>query len=807
MRHLRLAFRTLWKTRGVAAISVLTLALGIGITTALFSVVKAVLLNPFAYDRPDQLVTIAENSPNKPDNRYVDAPTVQDWQCRSHSFENIALYADAAWVLLENSRGTVVRGLRVNYNFFDTLGVKMHLGRSFLPEEDRPDRRSTVVIISYGTWVQRFGADPEILGRVLDLSVGHGKVVGVLPAEFPTFLHGTTELLPEMYMPAGYDFSSACRRCQDSLAIGRLRPGVGINQAQAELNTVMATLAREHSDDYERGVGVRLASIGDYVLGRVRTPLWAVFVAAGIVLIIACVNVASLLLTRGIARSKDLAVRAALGAGRGTLVGQVLTETLALCVVGAGGGFLIAICGTRLLVSYLPMEIPRLHETRTNGTTFLFTLGICIFTTIICGVVPAWLATRTDLNDALKASSKGAVGKRPHRLHDILVVAELALAFVLTVGSGLMMKSFLGLMNVDPGYDPHNVLTLTTHIWGQRYWNNPGRAADYYQQVLNRLRATPGVEGAAWTSILPLDYSVRDRLHIEGRPADTEAQALLVDTYSVSKDYFRVMRIPLRRGREFADEDNAAAPTVALISESCAHKLFPQEDPIGKHIRLGEWAASKSWATVIGIVGDVRQYGLDTPSRMEIYVSQEQELVIDYYRLVARTASDPHLVEKPVQRAFMTVDSTLPVYHVKSLQEYLAGTLAERKVVVMLLSLFGMLALILGALGVYGTISYTVVLRTKEMGIRIALGAQRRNVLLSVLNRGFILALIGLGIGFLFSAFVNRFLTSLLFDVGPMDAETSIAVAVVLMITGLLASCIPARRAASVDPILVLHDE
>ena len=297
MRDLRFAFRTLWKSRAVTVISVLTLALGIGVTTAIFSLVKAVLLNPFEYDRPDRLVMIAENSTDKPDNRYVDAPTVQDWQKRSHSFDNIALYADAAWVLLEDSRATLVRGLRVNYNFFETLGVKMRLGRTFLPEEDRPDRRSAVVILSYGIWVQRFGADPEILGRVLDLSVGHATVVGVLPAEFPTYLHGTTELLPEMYMPAGYDFSSACRSCQSFLAIGRLRPGVGINQAKAELNTIMAALAREHSEDYESGVGVSLTAIGDYVLGRVRTPLWAVFVAAGIVLIVACVNVASLLLT------------------------------------------------------------------------------------------------------------------------------------------------------------------------------------------------------------------------------------------------------------------------------------------------------------------------------------------------------------------------------------------------------------------------------------------------------------------------------------------------------------------------------
>jgi len=807
MRNLRLAFRTLRRTPAGTVISVLTLALGIGVTTAIFSVVKAVLLNPLAYGRPDRLVTIAEISSGRPDNRYVDAPTVQDWQMRSHSFENIALYADDSWVFLESGRAEVVRGLRVSHNFFDALGVKMQLGRTFLPEEDQPDRRSTVLILSYGTWIHRFGADPEILGRVLDLSDGHGTVIGVLSAEFPTFLHGTTELLPEMYMPAGYDFSSGCRRCQEFLAIGRLRPGVQISQAQVELNTIMGTLAREYSADYENGIGVRVTAIEDYVLGRVRTPLWVVFAAAGFLLVIACVNVASLLLTKGTARAREMAVRTALGARRRNIVDQLLTEILVLSLAGATGGFLIAFWNTRLLMSYLPAQIPRLHETRTDGITLLFTLGICLFTTLICGLVPAWFVTRVDLNELLKASWKGANGCRPHRLHDFFVIAELALAFVLTVGSGLMIKSFLRLMKVDPGYDPHNVLTLTTHIWGQPYWNDPGRAAEYYRQALARLRATPGVEGAAWTSILPLDYSVRERLHIEGRPTDTEAQAALVDTYSVSKDYFLVMRIPLKRGRTFEDGDNATSPKVAVISESCARTMFRGEDPIGKHVRLGEGSAATSWATVIGIVGDVRQYGLDRPSSMEVYASQEQDLVIDYYRLVARTRSDPHIMEQTVRSAFLTVDRTLPVYHIKSLEDYLAGTLASRRVALMLLGLFGVLALILGALGVYGTISYAVALRTREVGVRMALGAQRRDVLLSVLNQGFVLAATGLALGYVFSSALNRFLTSLLFEVGPMDAETSIVVAIVLMLVALLASCMPARRAATVDPIVVLHDE
>jgi putative ABC transport system permease protein len=806
MSNLLLSFRTLRKTPAATAISVLTLALGIGVTTAIFSVVKAVLLNPLAYRQPDRLVTIAENSSDRPDNFYVDAMTVQDWRRRSRSFDNIALYEDIALVLMEDSRAQIIRGLRVNYNFFDTLGVKMKLGRTFLPEEDRPGRESAVVILSYGTWVQRFGADPEILGRVLQLSDSHSTVIGVLPADFPALIHGTTELLPEMYRPAGYDFSSGCRRCQDFRAIARLSPGVQVNQAQAELNTITHTLAREYSTDYESGVGVKVTPVGDYVLGRVRTPIWAVFGAAGFVLLIACVNVAGLLLTRGIARTREMAVRAALGAGRRSLVLQLLTETLVLSVAGAMGGLLIALCATRALVSFLPTQIPRLNEIHTDSTALLFSVGVCLFTTVMCGLAPAWFATRIDLNEVLKASRKGTAGSRPHRLHTSLVVTELALAFVLVMGAGVMERSFAHLMKVNPGYEPHNVLTLTTHVWGDRYWNHPGKEPDYYRQALARVRATPGVDGAAWTSILPLDYSVRERLHIEG-PVYTEAEAPLVDSYSVSRDYFSVMRIPLKRGRVFAEQDGAASPRVALISESCARTEFPGGDPIGKHIQLGERNTTKQWATIVGIVGDIRQYGLDRPSNMEVYVSQEQDLIIDYYRLVARTTFDPRLLEGPVRSAFMEVDSTLPVYHVKSLEDYLAGSLAAREVTLVLLSLFGMLALALGALGIYGVISYAVALRTHEVGVRIALGAQRRGILRLVLSQGLVLTAMGLAIGLLLSSVLNRFLASLLFEIRPMDLTTSAVVTVVLTFVALGASYVPARRAASVDPIVALRDE
>jgi putative ABC transport system permease protein len=804
---LLLSFRALCKTPAVTGIIVVTLALGIGVTTAIFSLVKAVLLNPLAYGQPDHLVILAERSSNRPENPYVDAVTVEDWKERSHSFENIALYTDMSLVLLENGRAEIIRGLQVNYNFFDTLGVKMQLGRNFLPEEDSPDRNAGVVILSYGAWARRFGKDPAILGRVLHLSGGQSTVIGVLPADFPELIHGTVELPPEMYRPVGYDFSPGCRRCQDFRAVARLRPGVGVDQAQVELNMIMRTIAHEYPGEYESTIGVSVRSVSEYLLGRVRAPLLAVSAAGGFVMLIACVNVASLLLTRGTARAREIAMRAVLGAGRRRLISQLLNEALVLSLPGAIGGLLLALGGTRSIGLLLPTQIPRFDKIHIDGMTLLFTLGAGLFTTIATGLVPAWFATGIDLNDVLKASSKSAIGGRWHRLHAFLVITELALAFVLVLGAGLMARSFMLLMSVNPGFDSHNVLTLTAHVWGSRYWHHPGKEQDYYQQALERVREVPGVEGAAWTSVLPLDYSFRQRLQIEDRPTDTKAEPPVVDSYSVSKDYFRVLRIPLKRGRIFESHDNPGSQRVALISESCARRVFSGEDPIGKHIQLGELNTTQPWATIVGIVGDIRQNGLDQPSNMEAYVAQEQDLVIEYYRLVARTNLDPHGLESAIRAAFMVVDSTLPVDHIKSLEEYLAGTLSVRRLALVLVGSFGMIALGLGALGIYGVISYTVTLRRQEMGIRLALGAQRTTILLAVLGNGLTLTAIGLATGFVLSLMLNRFLSSLLFEIRPLDFPTLSAMTIVLLVVALLASWVPARRAASVDPALAPRDE
>ncbi len=806
MKILTHSLRVLSEKPVVTAAAIIILALGIGVNTVIFSVAKAVLLNPIGYREPDRLVTIAATTPAMPENERVDPFTVRDWRTQCRSLESMSIYSDASTVLIENGRAEIVRGLRVSYEFVDTLGISMERGRSFLPEEDRPERRSTVVILSYGTWIRRFAADPHIIGRVLQFGDSRYTVVGVLPANFPTLLHGTTELLPEIYMPLGYDFFSQCRTCEGFRVIARLRQGVHVGETRTELNAIMHNIAREHPTDYVQSTGVSVEPLRNYVFGRVRKPLWMVLGGACFVFLIACTNVAGLLLARAAGRSKELALRAALGATRLDLICQLLSEATVLSLAGGTLGVLIALVGTRPLVSLLPTQIPRIDEVHTDGTVLFFTIIMSLLTAVLCGIAPALRASRADLNELLKAATNPGDLAHPN-VGDALIIAELALAFILAVGAGLMVKSFVRLTEVSLGYDPHNIFTLTTDVWSERYWDQPDAAIQYYAKALERVRATPGVESAAWTSVLPLDYGVREHLQIEGRAIASRSEAVLVDSYSVSRDYFRVMKIPLKRGRFFDVNDVPKSPKVALISELCARNEFPGEDPIGKRIQLQGDERTKEWATVVGVVGDVRQYALDRAPEMAVYLSQEQSLAVDYYRLVARTTLDPRLCERSVKDAFTSVDANLPVYHIKTLEDYLSGTLAPRTVAMMLLGLFSTLALVLASVGVYGLTSYAVAVRTHEIGIRMALGATPNAILLAALTKGLALAGIGIAIGIGVSLMLTRLLAALLFGVRTVDLPTYATVSVVLISVALLATYSPARRAAAIDPMDSLREQ
>jgi len=765
-----------------------------------------VLLNQLPYPQPDRLVALGQGGSGDKRPETLGYATAYDWRRLSHSFESMSLYRNGSSAMVERGEAELVHGLRVNYDFFDTLGIRMQLGRTFVPEEDHPDTRYEV-ILSHGLWVRRFGADPHVVGRVIQLSDRSYLVVGVLPAGFRTLeikgLGGT----PEMFLPLGYDLSQqfACRDCQHLHLIGRMKTGVTLGQASAELNGIMANLVRQYPESYPPDTVAALEPLQVHLVGRVSTALWVLLGAVGFVLLIACANVANLTLARATRRAKEIALRGALGAGRGRLVRQLLTESLVLALAGGIAGVLLAWWGTSALAALGPQELPRVSEVRMDTAVLLFGLAASLVTGVLFGLAPAMRLSRPDLNDALKDMGKATDSRSRYGVRNVLVTVELALAFVLVTGAALLGKSFLHLMNVDPGYDPRGVITLHTYVYGARYQKAENELG-YYDQAMQRLRAMPGVESVAMTSNLPLANFDRSGFNIRDRRPSLPSEVPSVDVYSVSPDLFRVMRIPVLRGRQFTNQDGPSAPKVALIGETCARQMFPGEDPIGKEIQLGGRDDNGPWTTIVGVVGDVHQYGLDQPARMGAYIVQSQNLSYNFF-MVARTAIGARGMEAAARAAFLAVDPTLPVFSVQPMETYIASSLAERSFTLLLLALFGGLALILAAVGIYGLISYAVTLRTREVGIRMAFGAERSDVLAMVLRQSLALIGLGLAIGFAASLALTRLLTSLLFEVRPNDLGTSALVALLLATVALLACYLPARRAASVDPMIALRYE
>jgi len=806
-RDVRYGLRQLRKSPTYTAMVALTLALGIGANTAIFSVVKAVLLNQLPFRDPERLVKIAEADPDTSDPETIDFTTTYDLRERNHSLESISLFRDGDVAIVEQGQPELLEGLRVSYDYFDTLGVKMQFGRAFVADEDHPQTRYEA-ILSHGLWLRRFGGDRSIVGRTIRLNDKPYRVVGVLPETFRPFAREDRVVLPEVFTPLGYDLTlrDACRGCQHLQAVGRIKSGVSREQAKSELNAVMREIIREHPTEYSQRTVIALMLLRDYTVGKVRTALLILLGAVGMVLLIACANVAHLSLARASSRTKEMAVRAALGAGRARLVRQMLSESLLLAIAGGLLGVMLAWWGTHALTALGPKELPRATEIRIDMPVLWFALAVSIFAGLLFGVAPALRASRVDPNESLKDVGRSTEGRARITYRNLLVTVELALAFVLAMGAGLLSKSLVRLLNVDPGYDPHNVLTAGVYVYGDRYHDKPEAELNYYKQAMQRLRSTPGIESVAMASNLPLLTFDRSAFHIQDHPLANDADAPDVDRYSVSPDYFQVLDIPLKRGRLLTDGDRNGTRLVALISELCARTLFPNQDPIGKHIQVGGRHDDKEWMTIVGVVGDVQQYGLDQPSNMAAYIPLAQDLSFGY-NVAVRTTGDPRRMEQTVRQAFLSADNTQPVFHVRPLEDYVAESLAARRFTLMLLGLFGGLALVLAAVGIYGVISYAVSLRTREFGIRMALGAARKDVLQMVLRQGLKLAATGLVLGIVASVVFTRFLTALLFQVKPADTMTTVAVLLMLAAVALLANYLPAHRASHVDPNVALRHE
>ncbi|HEX8775382.1 MAG TPA: ABC transporter permease [Pyrinomonadaceae bacterium] len=807
-QDIRYGARILMKRPGFALVTVLALALGIGANSAIFSVVNAVLLRPLPYQDPSRLVMVWESRPrqNRDENPVAPADFV-DWQQQNQSFENMAAYAPVAFNLTGAGEPEQINSQLVTPEFFQVLGVKAELGRTFLREADEPGGERKVVL-GHGLWQRRFGADPGIVGRSLMLNDESFTVVGVMPPHFQ-YPEKSVELwatpkrtVPEMTVSGNTDAASI-RTLHYLSVVARLKPNVTLSQSQVEMETIASRLEQQYPAE-NTGHTARVVSLHEQLVGDVRPALLVLLGAVGFVLLIACANVANLLLARAAARHKEMSIRTALGAGRFRLIRQMLTESMLLSLIGGVVGLLFALWGVDLLVAMSPENLPRLGEISLDARVVGFTLVISLLTGLIFGLMPALQASRLDLISSLKEGGRSSLeGFSRHRMRSALIVVEVALALMLLIGAGLMIRSFQRIQQVAPGFNPNNLLITELSLSRTKYAEKE-QIVNFQKEVLARISSLPGVESAAATWTLPLSGQDAGRgFDLEGyTPAPNERTNASFS--AVSPRYFQTMEIPVTAGREFTDQDNAAGAGTIIINETFARRYFPSGDAVGKRMKLR--GDDNPWLTIVGVVRDVKHTELTAQPRMEMYLSALQS-PFNFMNIVVRTSTDPASLTTAVRKEVWAVDKDQPVSDVQTMLQLVSNSVARARFNTLLLGLFASVALLLAAIGLYGVMSYSVTQRTHEIGIRMALGAQRRDVLRLVVGQGMILALIGVALGLLAAFAVSRVMSSLLFGVSATDPLTFIALAVLLAAIALLACLIPARRATRVDPMIALRYE
>ncbi len=798
---IRYALRQLGRSPGFTLLSILTLALGIGATTAMFSVVNPILLEPLPYPNPDRIVALWEREKDGSEDNtgYL---TFLDIQRMATSFDGIAVTSQ--WQPTLQGRGDPERlnGQRVTQRYFSILGVHPALGHDFTAEENIRGRHR-VTILSHGLWQRRFGGDSAIVGRSVSFDGIQYTVVGVMPKSFESLLAPGAQL----WAPLGYEPSLpfACRTCHHLREVARLNPGISPERARTELDLLFSRLVAEHPTEYS-GVGMYVVPLRSQVTRDVRPALLAVLGAVGFVLLIACANVSGLLLGRALQREGEFAIRGALGAGRGRVVRQLLTESILLGLVGGAAGALLAWGGIRGLVALGPASLPRLSAISIDARALGFTAALSIATGLLFGLVPALATARPDLFTALRPGGRHS-GQRSRRLaRAVLVVGEVGLALMLLVGAGLLMRSLGKLLAVNPGFEPKGLLTMEVQTTGARYGDNAATWA-FFDRAMDAVKAVPGVEIAGWTSQLPLggDFD-RYGVQIEGKLLANPEDAPSADRYAVSADYIRAMRIPLRRGRGFTAQDGPNAPRVALINETFARLSWAGEDPIGERVQAG--GPETPWRTVVGIVGDVHHVGLDETQAPQLYIPESQWLGADGAMvLAARVRGDPLALIPTVRAALQAVDPSLPILRPATMEQVVSATTQPRRFAFVLFQAFALVALLLAAAGIYGVLAGSVTERTKELGIRAALGASRNGLVSLVVRQGLGLAAAGMAVGSAGAVVLSRFLQRLLFGIGPRDPITFAAVVAVLLGVALVACWAPAWRATRVSPLEALRGE
>jgi putative ABC transport system permease protein len=805
LKDIRYGVRGLLKHPGFTAIAIVTLALGIGANTAIFSVVNAVLLRPLPYPQPDQPVLLRETTLRKGTLESVTAGNYLDWRAQGHSFDSMAAFRYESFSVTGTDRPERVAGVIANSNLFSLLQVPPMLGRTFLPEDEKAgDAR--VAVIGYGVWVRRFASDPAVTNRKLTINGKDLAVVGVMPPGFD--FPGEAELwVPARSAVPEHLLKPTADMTQDRGAgyldvIARLRTGTGIEQAQADLNTVAERLAQQYPDS-NQGRGVKVLSLREQVVGDVRQTLLILFGAVGFVLLIAGSNVANLLLARAATRQKEIAIRRALGASRLRLVRQLLTESVLLTFVGGSIGLLVAQWAMRPLLALVPAGVHGLTDTRIDTNVLLFTLGLSLLTGLFFGLLPALQASKTSLNENLKESARGSGGAPSrNRARSFLIVSEVSLSLVLLVGAGLMIKSFFRVQQVNPGFQTAAIQTVRLTLPPAKY-PEKSQQAEFFRQVLEDLKVTPGVAQVALISRLPLTPGNSNRsLEIEGRPSAAPGEAPIADYRTISQNYFRAMGIPLLCGRDFTDRDDATAPATVIINEQLAQRVFPGVEPIGKRLRI---EGDDSWMEVVGVTGNVRHFGLDAESHAEMYVSY-RKFPWPFMSIVTRGQTGVDL-SNAIRSSVWRIDRDEPIPEIVTMDLLISRSLANRRLNMLLLGIFGGVALVLAAIGIYGVISHSVSQRTHEIGLRMALGARTSDVIKLVLKNGMTPALVGVGAGLLGAFGLTRLLRSLLFGVTPTDFVTFASVAVALLAVALFACYIPARRATKVDPLVALRYE
>jgi putative ABC transport system permease protein len=790
--------RSLRKSPGFAIVAILTLALGVGANTAIFSVIKSVLLSPLPYGTPQRLMAVSQGDAHTQTPGTTSFGTLVEWRARTRLFDSLVAYRDWGLPMTGAGDAELVRGLRVSAGFFDTLDVPMQLGRNFTEQEDHPNTRQ-VLILSDGFWKTRFGGNPAVIGQSITLGGIPFKIVGVLPAKFRTlgFRYAST---PDVFGPLGYDVSQpfACRSCQHLRVLGRVKPGVSAASAQAELSQITGDLARTYPRDYSPDARALSVPLQTYFVGSSDKTLWLLLGAVGLLLLIACANVANLLLARAIGRRKELALRAAIGASRMRLIRQMVTESLVLAAAGGAAGLVLAIWAIDGLKRLGADRIPRIEEVSLDIPVLLFAFAVATLCGFLFGTAPALEASRVDVNEALKDGARGTESRR--RVRQMLVIGELALAFVMISGTGLLLKSLVRLLDLNPGFDPKNTITMTVNLSGPNLTTNE-QIAVFNRELLQKIRTLPGVAAAGLAGVLPLGGSFdRASLHIRDRFVP-EGQAPSPDRYIVSVDYLRAMRIPVLRGRAFTDQDHLGTEPVAMISETAARQIWPNEEPIGKFIELGGRSEKGPWFRIVGIVGDVRQVSLDQERQMQAYLPDAQ-VPLSGFTLVVRGAGN---LAKSVRDTIRGFDRNQPVYDIATMEERIAVTMAQRRLALILLALFAGLALVLAVVGVYGLMAYLVGLRRREFGIRAALGASRSQTAGLVVAEATRLIGAGLALGLFISVLVSQWLRGMLFAVSPIDLWVSASVVAILGTAGILATWLPARAAAEIDPSTLLR--